>query len=253
MPYTFKGDKDCEKSDGTKGKFYTKKKGKSGRCYDSEDAYKKSMQAGYAGNAADDHDEGTIMEYRKLIRRIVYEHACACEEMGIERPIPGVEYPIEIDEIIVEPVMDMISASAAEEQPAVEVEIDIMPDAVDPMLDTLQDVLLGDDSNAFPYDGSESIIFQPEEKPKSKKKGSEYGRMTRGKLYRMSQMSQSLHDRLEDGQDIPEWAKDKISTAEDRLRSAYSYIDYKLHRMNQEGTMCNESTVRKLIRNYLRR
>jgi len=248
MPYTFKGKKDCEKSDGTKGKFYTKKKGKSGRCYDSENAYKKSMQAGYAGNAADEHDEETIMEYRKLIRQIVYEHACACEEMGIERPIPGVEYPIEIDEIIVEPVIDMLSASAAEEQPAIQIEI--MPDAVDPMLDTLQDVLLGDDDSMYPYEHTDDDGRMMDYG--HTKSDSHEGRMTRAKLHRMGKMAQSFHDRLEDGDDLPEWVQDKVTTAEDRLRSAYEYIDYKLHRMKQEGTMCSEATVRKLVRNYLR-
>jgi len=185
---------------------------------------------------------------RNLIRQLVYEHACACEEQGMELPIPGVAYPIEIEEIIVDPVADAIT----HELPAVE--IDIMPDAVDPILDTIEDVFMEDEELiTFPYEDTESVItFHPEEESKGHKKGSEYGRMTRGKLYRMGQMSQSLHDRLEDGQDIPEWAKDKISTAEDRLRSAYNYIDYKLHRMKQQGKMCNENTVRKLVRNYLR-
>ena len=45
---------------------------------------------------------------RHLIRQLIREHACACEEMGMELPEPGVAYPIEIDEIIVEPVMDSI-------------------------------------------------------------------------------------------------------------------------------------------------
>ena len=115
------------------------------------------------------------------------------------------------------------------EDPAVT--IDIEHDAVDPILDTIETVL-GDEPSGSP-------------------KGSEYGRMTRGKLFRMGQMAFSLHDRLEDGQDIPEWVKDKVSTAEDRLSSAYDYVDYKLYRMEQQGCSCNESHVRKFAREYL--
>ena len=118
------------------------------------------------------------------------------------------------------------------------VSIDIADGAVDPVLDTIKDVFLDD---GYPYDH--------EKKPK--KKGSEYGRMTRGKLFRMSKMSQSLHDRLEDGQEIPEWVKDKVSTAEDRLSAAYDYIDYKLHRMEQSGCVCHEGHARKFAREFL--
>ena len=47
--------------------------------------------------------------------------------------------------------------------------------------------------------------------------------------------------------------QDKVTTAEDRLRSAFDYIDYKLHRMKVDGKIVTESTVRKLVRNHLRR
>ena len=244
MPYTFKGPKSCEKSDGSKGNYYTKKKGKSGRCYDSEDAYIRSMAAGYAGNAHDDNEGETIMEIRNLLSQLIYEHACACEEQGIELPIPGVAYPIEIEEIIVDPVSDAVS----HQLPAVE--IDIMPDAVDPILDTIEDVFVDEEMMSYPYTHHEDNgrMFDYGHT----KSDSHEGRMTRAKLYRMGKMAQSFHDRLEDGDDLPEWVQDKVTTAEDRLRSAYEYIEYKLHRMNQQGTMCNETTVRKLVRNYLR-
>ena len=83
------------------------------------------------------------------------------------------------------------------------------------------------------------------------KSDSHEGRMTRAKLYRMGKMAQSFHDRLDDGDDLPEWVQDKVTTAEDRLRSAYEYIDYKLHRMKSDGKMVNESIIRNMIRNYL--
>ena len=84
------------------------------------------------------------------------------------------------------------------------------------------------------------------------KSDSHEGRMTRAKLFRMGKMSQSMHDKLEDGDDLPEWVQDKVTTAEDRLRAAYEYIDYKLHRLKREGKMCNENTIRSMTRNYLR-
>ena len=200
MPYTFKGSKDCTKSDGTKGKFYTKKKGKSGRCYDSETAYKKSMQAGYAGDSAD-IEEGDIIEMRALLRKLIVETACGCVITDVE-------------EEIVEPIIDMIVAPS------------------------YPDVHTQDDGRMFDYGHTKSDSHE--------------GRMTRAKLYRMGKMAQSFHDRLEDGDDLPEWVQDKVTTAEDRLRSAFEYMEYKLHRSKLDGKICNESTIRSMARNYLR-
>ena len=57
------------------------------------------------------------------------------------------------------------------------------------------------------------------------------GRMSRSKLFRTAQMAQSLHDRLQDEDDLPGWAQDKITTVEDRLQSVYDYMIYKLWRL----------------------
>ena len=54
------------------------------------------------------------------------------------------------------------------------------------------------------------------------------GRMTRGHLYSIAKYSQSLHDRLNDEDDLPEWVQSKIARAADKLSSAYEYLDYKL-------------------------
>ena len=201
MPYTFKGKKDCTKSDGTKGKFYTKKKGKSGRCYDSETAYKKSMQAGYAGDSAD-IGEGDIIEMRSLLRKLIVETACGCAITDVEQEI-------------VEPILDMIVAPS------------------------YPDVHIEDNGRMFDYGHTKSDSHE--------------GRMTRAKLFRMGKMAQSMHDKLEDGDDLPEWVQDKVTTAEDRLRAAYEYIDYKLHRMKIDGKTCNETILRSMTRNYLLR
>ena len=49
---------------------------------------------------------------RHLIRQLIIEHGCLCKDMGMELPEPGVAYPIEIEEIIVDPIIDMITQSS---------------------------------------------------------------------------------------------------------------------------------------------
>ena len=63
------------------------------------------------------------------------------------------------------------------------------------------------------------------------KSDSHEGRMTKAKVFRMAQMAQRLHDKLIDGDDLPGWVQDKVTTAEDRLQSAHDYIMYKIFRM----------------------
>lgn len=63
------------------------------------------------------------------------------------------------------------------------------------------------------------------------KSDSHEGRMTKAKLFRLAQMAQRLHDKLVDSDDLPGWVQDKVTTAEDRLKSAHDYITYKIHRM----------------------
>ncbi len=121
---------------------------------------------------------------------------------------------VEID--IIEPVVDMVVAAA----------------------DSYPDVHTHDSGRMFDYGHTKSDSHE--------------GRMTKAKLYRMGKMAQSFHDRLDDGDDLPEWVQDKVTTAEDRLRSAYEYIEYKLHRMQPQGKMCNETIIRRMIRNHLR-
>ena len=163
---------------------------------------------------------------RHLIRQIIYEHACACEEMGMELPIPGVAYPIEIEEIIVDPITDLVTAGA--EEPLVDVGLDMIP---------TMDSIPG------------SIMFHDEPEEVKPKKGT---KMARAKLFRMGKQAQSFHDRIEDDQYLPQWVMDKLAIAEDKLQDAYNYIDYKLHRQKMEGKICNEATVRRWVRNYLR-
>jgi hypothetical protein len=153
---------------------------------------------------------------RRTLRKLIREHACACEELGMELPEPGVAHPIEIEEIIVDPLVDMIMASE----------------------DSYPEDHIDDDGRMFDYGHTKSDSHE--------------GRMTRAKLFRMGKMAQSFHDRLEDGDDLPQWVNDKVTTAEDRLRSAFEYIEYKIHRMEKTGCACNESTVRRLSRNFFK-
>jgi len=66
------------------------------------------------------------------------------------------------------------------------------------------------------------------------KSDSHEGRMTKAKLFRMAQMAQRLHDKLVDGDDLPGWVQDKVTTAEDRLQSAHDYMLYKIWRMEND-------------------
>jgi len=83
------------------------------------------------------------------------------------------------------------------------------------------------------------------------KSDSHEGRMTKAKLFRMAQMAQSLEHQLQDGDDLPGWVQDKVTTAEDRLSSAYDYMDYKIRRMKQQGERLSESRIRREVRKYL--
>lgn len=123
------------------------------------------------------------------------------------------QFDVDID--IVEPVVDMIVAAG----------------------DSYPEEHIGDQGRMFDYGHAKSDSHE--------------GRMTKAKLFRMGKMAQSFHDKLEDDDDLPQWVNDKVTTAEDRLRSAYEYIDYKLHRMQKQGKMCNETIIRNMIRNYL--
>jgi hypothetical protein len=83
------------------------------------------------------------------------------------------------------------------------------------------------------------------------KTGSKEGRMTKSKLFRISKYSQSLHDRLQDEDDLPEWVQDKITTAADRMSSVYHYIDYKLHRMKADGIQLTENRRMGLLKRVI--
>lgn len=61
------------------------------------------------------------------------------------------------------------------------------------------------------------------------------GRMTKSQLDKLARYSQSLHDKLMDNDDLPEWVQSKIAVAADNIGKVYHYLEYKLDRMEQEG------------------
>jgi len=73
MPYTFKGEKSCAQANGDEGSYYTKKKGKPGKCYKSEDAYLSSKQAYHSQNSNDEPSGKVIEEIKGLVRLILLE------------------------------------------------------------------------------------------------------------------------------------------------------------------------------------
>lgn len=130
------------------------------------------------------------------------------------------------------------------------VRIEVEEDVVEPILDMIDSVInKPSDSHSDMADAAAGRMFDYGHT----KSDSREGRMTRSKLFRMGKMAQSFHDRLEDGDDLPEWVQDKVTTAEDRLRSAFEYIDYKIHRLEKSGCACNETHVRKFAREFILR
>ena len=122
---------------------------------------------------------------------------------------------------------------------------DVEEDIVEPIMDLLVTPLEYPDVHT--HDGGRMLDYG------HTKSDSHEGRMTKAKLFRMGKMAQSFHDRLDDGDDLPEWVQDKVTTAEDRLRSAFEYIDYKLHRMKVDGKIVTEAIIRKIVQNHLLR
>lgn len=56
------------------------------------------------------------------------------------------------------------------------------------------------------------------------------GKMAKSDLWNIARKAQSLHDLLEDRDDLPEWVQSKIATIEDRMDSVTNYLTYKLRR-----------------------
>ena len=60
-------------------------------------------------------------------------------------------------------------------------------------------------------------------------------RMTRGALFNIASRAQSLHDRLEDDDQLPEWVKSKLAAMLDDMHEIEDHLGYKLHRQELEN------------------
>jgi len=59
-------------------------------------------------------------------------------------------------------------------------------------------------------------------------------KMARGQLFHIAKNSQSLHDKLEDEDQLPEWAQSKIAVIKSMLDAVHDHLDYKMHREDHE-------------------
>jgi len=55
-------------------------------------------------------------------------------------------------------------------------------------------------------------------------------RMARQQLQQLASNAQSLHDKLSDDDELPEWTQSKIAVAEASIDAVADHLGYKLHR-----------------------
>ena len=61
-------------------------------------------------------------------------------------------------------------------------------------------------------------------------------KMARGHLYHIANRAQSLHDRLTDEDELPEWAQSKLAVAESMVNEVFDHLDYKMHKHGKDMT-----------------
>ena len=66
----------------------------------------------------------------------------------------------------------------------------------------------------------------------AKEKGS--SKMAKAQLFHIAKNAQSMHDRMDDIDDLPEWAKSKIAIIKYALDAVYDHFDYKKHKEGHE-------------------
>tara|TARA_B100000282_G_C31587823_1_gene424238 strand:- start:27 stop:650 length:624 start_codon:yes stop_codon:yes gene_type:complete len=64
--------------------------------------------------------------------------------------------------------------------------------------------------------------------------GEAEGRTSKGALDKLARYSQSLHDKIRDEDDLPEWVQYKIAISAENIGKVYHYLDYKMKRMEEE-------------------
>jgi len=76
-------------------------------------------------------------------------------------------------------------------------------------------------------------------------------KMARGHLYHISNRAQSLRDRLNDDDELPEWVQSKLAVAESMVNAVYDHLDYKLHNYNKLDHGASLSEVHEIIREVM--
>ncbi len=71
--------------------------------------------------------------------------------------------------------------------------------------------------------------------PDNQEDGEVYGhggtaRHSRQQLFNISTLSQSLHDRLNDDDELPEWVQSSLAVVESKLMDVAKHLEYKIHR-----------------------
>ena len=79
------------------------------------------------------------------------------------------------------------------------------------------------------------FVVIPGSEPRDLGYGEGEGRMSKSQLDKIARYSQSLHDKLLDDDDLPEWVQAKIAVAAENIGKVYHYLDYKMKRMEQGG------------------
>ena len=59
-------------------------------------------------------------------------------------------------------------------------------------------------------------------------------KMARSQLFHIAKNAQSLHDKLQDKDQLPEWAQGKIAVIKSMLDAVHDHLDYKIHREDNE-------------------
>ena len=55
-------------------------------------------------------------------------------------------------------------------------------------------------------------------------------KMSRSQLFTIAQKAQSLHDKLNDDDELPEWVQSKIAVMADNMQAVADHLNYKMHR-----------------------
>ena len=70
------------------------------------------------------------------------------------------------------------------------------------------------------------------DKPRVMGNGGSAG-MAKSQLFHIAKNAQSLHDKLNDEDQIPEWAQSKIAVMKSMLDAVYDHLDYKIHKSDK--------------------